>query len=154
MDIRIASLPDAPLPLDPDSYYEVLVPDGSSATGYTSCKIKPSIFDGVKRIKSLLSQSGTTPPTEINLLNNTGSSITFGYTSVGVYTMDLGSLFVANKTFVMIQQTANELGGTNAALVTLQYDGGTGYIIRTFDDSLSPANKGLNKTALIIEVYQ
>ncbi len=46
MDQRIYSLPDAPLPLDADSYYEVLVPDVSSDTGYTSCKIKPSSVGG------------------------------------------------------------------------------------------------------------
>lgn len=153
MNKRIFDLPDAPLPLDPDSYYEVLIPDGSSATGYTSCKIKPSNISGVKKYKSLLSQSGTNAPTEINLLNNTGLGITLAYSSVGVYTMDLGALFVPNKTFVMLQQTANELGGGNASIVTLRYDGSTGYIIRTFDDSLSPSNKGLNKTALLIEVY-
>lgn len=149
MEKRIYDLPNAPLPLDPNSYYEVLIPDGSSATGYTSCKIKPSNISGVKKYKALLSQSGTSAPT-VHILENTLSGTpVWSYSSNGVYNATLSNEFTLNKTSVKLGQNPDSLISsviisTSVISVNSQdLSGGTP----------SAANGLLDNTVIEIEVY-
>lgn len=95
MNKRIFDLPDAPLPLDPDSYYEVLIPDGSSASGYTSCKIKPANILGQKPLiyKGLITQVGS-DPTVHETYSDIGS-ISFVKDYAGYYKCDMASIFTS-----------------------------------------------------------
>ena len=102
MDQRIASLPHAPLPLDQDSYYEVLVPDISSDTGYTSCRIKPKDLTGVKRYKVLVNQTGTDDPTVTVLENTLGGTPVWSRFASGKNICTLAGAFPDGKTFVTI----------------------------------------------------
>lgn len=100
MDERIYSLPDAPLPLNPLSYYEILVPDGASATGYTSCRVKASDVGAPigKDYLGNFKQSGTSAPTATELVNQTGITPTFSRTGLGVYKLTfVGAFPDANK---------------------------------------------------------
>ena len=104
MEKRIYDLPNAPLPLDQNSYYEVLVPDGSSATGYTSCKIKPANIDGVKTLKLSLVDQGSSNPTGIEHKNTLGS-ITLSRQAAGHYRISSSGLFTLGKTFILLSST-------------------------------------------------
>lgn len=161
MDQRIASLPHAPLPLDQDSYYEVLVPDGSSATGYTSCKIKPSAIFGVKTYKALLSQSSTNAPTIVSngtgantpLVNTLGGTPTLGYVSPGVFSLTLTGAFPQTKTFT---NKGSFVSGTDFAkgYEVYRVDDNNLYI-QTYDVPTSTQeNDILYYTPIEIEVYQ
>ena len=149
MEKRIYDLPNAPLPLDKNSYYEVLVPDGSSATGYTSCRIKPSNISGFKKYKALLSQSGTSAPT-VHILENTLSGApVWSYSSNGVYNATLSNEFTLNKTSVKLGQYHDSLIShviisTSVISVNSQdLSGGTP----------SASNGLLDNTVIEIEVY-
>lgn len=101
MNKRIFDLPDAPLPLDPDSYYEVLVPDVTSKSGYTSCKIKPNNLNGVKVYRAIISKgAGAVAPTSVILENTLGFVPAFAYDSVGYYTLSHTNGFDVTKTFI------------------------------------------------------
>lgn len=105
MDKRIFDLPDAPLPLDPDSYYEVLVPDGSSSTGYTSCKIKPANINGVNVLKLSLVDQGSSNPTGIQHINTLGT-IVLTRQVTGHYRITSSGLFTLGKTFILLSPTS------------------------------------------------
>lgn len=113
MDTRIFDLPNAPLPLDPNSYYEVLVPDGSSATGYTSCKIKP-INLGARPYKSyvfLLDQAGTDVPVPAELENSLTDPPVFSRSGVGRYLIT-STDFVIGKVHISGMTDWNGNGST------------------------------------------
>lgn len=96
MEIQIPLIPtSAPLPLDADALIEVAVPDIASATGFTTCKVKPSALFGtsVKSYEANYKQSGTSAPTVTELLNNTGVIPTISRTAPGVYKLTFLGLF-------------------------------------------------------------
>jgi hypothetical protein len=148
MEERIFNLPNAPLPLDPDSYYEVLVPDGASATGYTSCKIKPGNIDGVKRYKALITQNGSpsVDPT-VKVLENTIGTITQVYTGVGTYTLSSAGLFTLNKTSLLIGSASD----VSAKLYFNQSD--INDLVIYTDSGGSPSDGMISDTTILIEVY-
>lgn len=145
MDSSILLLPDAPLPLDPDSYYEVLVPDSSSATGYTSCKIKPSNLTGVKRYKALISQSSTSAPT-VKILENSIGSIVWTRSSTGEYYGTLAGVFTTDKVFFIIGQHPPEQ-------LVCQTNSVDDVYITTSDSSGTASDDLLIDTPILIEVY-
>lgn len=149
MEQRIYDLPNAPLPLDPDSYYEVLVPDGSSATGYTSCKVKPSSNQPYKKYVALLSQLSTSAPSAVVLENTLGAVPVWSYHSTGNYDLTLSGAFTANKTFVILGQYSSAIISSNlistnvVRISTEDASGGTP----------SALNGILDNTAIEIRVY-
>lgn len=148
MQERIYDLPDAPTPLDPDSYIEVLVPDVSSATGYTSCKIKASFLTQRKDYKANLKQSGTSAPTATELINGTGVTPTFSRTGLGVYKLTFVGLFPdSNKLdlshFTNGEDGRNSLiavqgGGVLKGYYGLMYSDVDSLLLKCYDASLAP----------------
>lgn len=136
MEKRIYDLPDAPLPLNPNSYYEVLVPDGSSATGYTSCKIKPSNILHYKVYTAIINQSGTSAPTSTVLHNTLSGNVVFSRNTDGQYLGTLSGAFTSGKTFFYaynyVSGTYTELYYNDVNSFTLNSKDGT----FTFDDDL------------------
>ena len=152
MEKRIYDLPDAPLPLNPNSYYEVLVPDGSSATGYTSCKIKPVNLDCVKRLKLNLVDNGSSDPTKKEYVNTLG---TYSLSRVGAghYQITSASLFTLDKTFIQVSAT----GVVNAPNITYYCTDASTIEIYARDSTNTLADGLLSEdntyTSVLIEVY-
>ena len=146
MNKRIYDLPDAPLPLDPDSYYEVLIPDGTSASGYTSCKIKPGTLDGFKKYFALITQTGTSAPTVIELVNSTGATFTPYYDGVGAYMLEPSSAIFADhdKVGVHISDILDANGKSDAYI-----DSSDNIFISTYVSGAATNGK-LNKTFLMV----
>lgn len=152
MEKRIYDLPNAPLPLDPNSYYEVLVPDVSSATGYTSCKIKPINLTGVKRYVAILSQTGTSAPVATILENTLGGTPSFTYEGVGDYKIVLSGKLTANKR--VINFSISRLGdGANGNVVESDatIESNNEIEIITYDLSGTPSNDWVKR--IEIEIY-
>lgn len=151
MDIRIASLPDAPLPLDPDSYYEVLVPDGASATGYTSCKIKPKDINGKYYFKGLITQTSGNP--SVDTVSENVGAISFTKDSAGYYKSDFTALLAALGTTydkVIYSITNNIQDTTKSIRMNLRNDN----VFEIWTHSSGTLTDGiLAKTPLIIEIY-
>lgn len=115
----------------------------------TAEKIK---FKGYKEYVGLLTQSGTSAPTEKVLENTLGGSITWGYTSTGIYTATLTGAFTADKTAVYLTgtdaSTFYKVVRTSANVIT---------ITTTADNDAAPsavANAKLTDATFVIKVYQ
>jgi hypothetical protein len=70
-----------------------------------------------KKYVALLSQSGVTAPTVVELETTMSSGITSSYYLVGEYKLLSNAEFTANKTFVMINQTGLSMIGTQAIIL-------------------------------------
>jgi hypothetical protein len=70
-----------------------------------------------KKYVALLSQSGVTAPTVVELETTMSSGITSSYYLVGEYKLLSNAEFTANKTFVMINQTGLSMVGTQAIIL-------------------------------------
>ena len=70
-----------------------------------------------KKYVALLSQSGVTAPTVVELETTMSSGITSSYYLVGEYKLLSNAEFTANKTFVMINQTGLSMTGTQAIIL-------------------------------------
>lgn len=103
------------------------------------------VSDFVKPYKvytALLTQSGANPPTAI-VLENTLGTITFGYQSSGVYTVNSSGLFTANKTWTNPTLKDN----VNLQLSMYRNTSSTLFIIDSDGDN------GLLETSIEIRVY-
>jgi hypothetical protein len=152
MDERIFNLPNAPLPLDPDSYYEVLVPDGASATGYTSCKIKPANIGVAKKVYvcNLKNTSGGFAPIINEFENTTGITPSISRISLGLYEMVFTGLFTSSNKlnmppFANGEDTAGSMipigdGGTIFGYYIIVYKDVNTLQLKTFDASFSPTD--------------
>jgi len=71
-------------------------------TKRTSTQAIADLASGVsyKIWRGLISQTGTSAPTAIELENTLGGTITFTYISTGVYSIEGTGLFTTDKTFV------------------------------------------------------
>jgi len=117
--------------------------------------ISSTTVPSYKVYTALLSQSGTSfDNSDVTVLSNTtGGDITFSYVTDGTYGIELGSLFSANKIGIFIQPSGNSNDYSLGSIITTQYDGSTGYVLRTFSDPSTLSNKGLNKALLEIRIY-
>ena len=70
-----------------------------------------------KKYVALLTQSGATAPTVVELETTMSSGITSSYYLVGEYKLLSNAEFTANKTFVMINQTGLSMIGTQAIIL-------------------------------------
>ena len=70
-----------------------------------------------KKYVALLTQSGVTAPTVVELETTMSSGITSSYYLVGEYKLLSNAEFTANKTFVMINQTGLSMTGTQAIIL-------------------------------------
>ena len=70
-----------------------------------------------KKYVALLTQSGVTAPTVVELETTMTSGITSSYYLVGEYKLLSNAEFTANKTFVMINQTGLSMIGTQAIIL-------------------------------------
>lgn len=112
--------------------------------GQLDAAISPSLI-----YKALLTQSGTSAPTATVLENTLGGTVTFGYISTGVYTVNCTSCFASNKTFVLMNSGVNGayVNGINLS-TTSQF-----FINTTSNTTGSAADSGNNATAFEIRVY-
>lgn len=108
---------------------------------------------GYKVYVALLSQSGSTAPTAIVLQNTLGVTVTYGYTATGVYPMELSTAYASNKVGILISPIGNSNNYALSSTIGIQYDGTTGYILRTFDSTGALSDKGLGNTMIEIRVY-
>lgn len=102
MEIQIPLIATtAPMPLNPSSFIEIAVPDVSSATGYTTCKVLLSnigIEVGKKYACNLKQATATSTPTINELVNTTSVTPTISRTAPGAYKMTFLGLFTdSNK---------------------------------------------------------
>lgn len=75
-------------------------PTKNFRVGDISTFVKDDIL-GYTQYTSLVTQAGVTAPTDVILKNDTGVTMTWGYTSPGVYTLTSSSpIFTNNKTSV------------------------------------------------------
>jgi len=75
-------------------------PTKNFRVGDISTFVKDDIL-GYTQYTSLVTQAGATAPTDVILKNDTGVTMTWGYTSPGVYTLTSSSpIFTNNKTIV------------------------------------------------------
>lgn len=103
---------------------------------------------GDKKIwKGLLSQTGTSAPTEIVLENTTGVTAVFAYTSVGIYTITLTGQFTADKVFVTIEN-ANVNG-----VFSVEWVSANVYNLYSSDTTFTLINDALEKTSISFEIY-
>lgn len=150
MDIQIPLIPTtAPSPLDLDSWLEIAVPDGASATGYTTCKVKASSLGLApgKTYRANFKQSGTSAPTATELINGTGVTPTFSRTGLGVYKLSFVGLFPdSNKlslhTFINGEDGRNTIipvhgGGSIKGYYSLMYSDVDSLLLKCYDLSLA-----------------
>lgn len=102
---------------------------------------------------ALLTQSGTDAPVAIVLQNTLGVTVTYGYTATGVYSIELGTAYASGKVGIFISPFGNSNNYALSSTIGFQYDGTTGYILRTFDSTGALSDKGLGNTMIEIRVY-
>ena len=102
---------------------------------------------------ALLTQSGTNAPVDIVLQNTLGVTVTYGYTSTGTYSLELSTAYVYDKVGIFISPVGNSNDYSVSSTIGIQYNGTTGYVLRTFDNTGTLSNKGLGKTMIEIRVY-
>lgn len=150
MEIQIPLIPTtAPSPIDLNSYIEIAVPDGASATGYTTCKVKISslgLMPG-KKYKANFKQSGTSAPTATELINSTGITPTFSRTGLGVYKLTFIGAFPDSKKldlhpFINGEDGRNTLiavhgGGVIKGYYSLYYSDIDSLLLKCYDLSLA-----------------
>ena len=116
-NIKISELNEADLPLDGT---EDIIVNQNAITKRCSTQDIADLATGVsyKIWRGLVSQTGTSAPTAIELENTLGGSITFTYVSTGVYTIEGTGLFTTDKTFATPKwETLRQ--STNYATVTV-----------------------------------
>lgn len=153
MNIQIPLIPTtAPSPIDLASYIEVAVPDGASATGFTTCKILLSSLGLApgKSYKANLKQSGTSAPTVTELVNTTALTPTLSRPGVGSYKLAFTSLFT-NSAKLIIHGFANGEDGKTTLIpvlsagsivgyYTLYYSSSTDLLLKCYDNSFAAAD--------------
>lgn len=108
---------------------------------------------GYKSYIALLTQTSTNAPTAIVLQNTLGVTVTYGYTATGVYSIELGTAYASGKVGIFISPFGNSNNYALSSTIGFQYDGTTGYILRTFDSTGALSDKGLGNTMIEIRVY-
>lgn len=103
---------------------------------------------------ALLSQSGQNAPAEIILQNTLGGNVIYEFTSDGIYSIELGDLYITDKVGIFISPTGNSNNYNVSSSISIQYNGSTGYVLRTFDNTGALSNKGLGKTMIEIRIYK
>lgn len=96
--IKISELQEAILPLDGTEDLEIV--SGAVSRRCSTQDIADLSALPYKIWRGLVSQTGTSAPTAIELENTLGGAITFTYISTGIYTIEGTGLFTTNKTFV------------------------------------------------------
>jgi len=115
----------------------VLYPSNKAVADYVNSSGSP-----YKVYTALLTQSGTSAPTAIELENTIGA-ITFGYSSSGVYTVNSSALFTASKTWTNPTLKDN----TNLQLSMYRNTDSLLYLVDANGDN------GLLETSIEIRVY-
>ena len=94
-----------------------------------------------------LTQTGTNAPTADVFENTLGGTVTFGYTSPGVYTASLTGAFTADKTFILVNT-----GHKNGFIRCWRVDADT-IRIESYNNAFVIGNGILEDTSIRIEVY-
>jgi len=153
MDIQIPLIPTtAPSPINLASYVEVAVPDGASATGYTTCKVLLSSLGLApgKSYKSTLKQTGTSTPTVTELINTTTVNPTLSRPGTGSYKLEFIGLFTNTAKLIIHGFVNGEDGKTtlipvyNAGAIvgyyTLYYSSSDALLLKCFDAAFAAAD--------------
>ncbi len=153
MDIQIPLIPTtAPSPIDQNSYIEIAVPDGASATGYTTCKVKISslgLSPGKKYLANL-KQTGTSTPTKTELINGTGITPTLSRPGVGSYKFEFLGLFTDSAKLSLHPFVNGEDGkltfmpvynaGAIVGYYTVYYNDVDAILIKTYDAAFAASD--------------
>jgi hypothetical protein len=108
---------------------------------------------GYTSYSMLVSQSGTSAPTRIDLSGNC-SGISFSYLGVGYFMCTGTGLFTLNKTQIIFGDVYNiSITGSNNIVVDSAELGLNSFEFNTFDGSGTTANSILANTTLEIRVY-
>jgi len=123
----------------------------SAATSANQVVIKSQLDAAVRPYKVLsvlFTQTSTNNPV-VTILENTLGTVTFTYSSVGVYLASSSALFTTNKTFVLMNS------GVNGAYINgVNLSNTSQFFINTKNiTTAASANDGNNSTALEIRVY-
>ncbi len=109
---------------------------------------------GGKVITGYLTQIGTAAPTNVEIFNNSGITITPTYSSVGLYSLGNSVAFTEAKTYFNISHRLTASTGLSAVQMLNMYLDGSGTMtIETGDLSNGPYNDVLMKTPYIIIVF-
>lgn len=152
METRIEDLPNAPLPFDTQSYIEVEVVDPSSATGYTSCKVKAIDFftnSTALQYKISISQASTSNPTKTVHVNTLPSVPSITRISTGIYdivcTGNFGASAVKCWWSVANSKTNNDIILEWIDINTIR--------IKTYDYTNVLSDDIMDNAKILIEIY-
>lgn len=103
---------------------------------------------GVKRYKALISQTGTSAPT-VTILENTLGTVTYSYSSTGIYSANSSGLFTPGKTYW------NTAAGANASTVSAfnMFSSSVMFLNVKQVSTGSNIDGALSDTPILIEVY-
>ena len=98
-----------------------------------------------KTYRALITQTGTDAPVATVLANNTGKTMTWAYSAVGIYTLTAGAVaFTANKTAV-------EVSGPLSGLQSLSY-ANTSTTVITFTSGVLTAGAIVDTDAIVTNI--
>jgi len=104
-----------------------------------------------KKYVALLTQAGTSAPTATVLENTTGTTISYTYDNVGIYTIDaLAAVFTANKTTIKF---GNEGNGSEMTIWVRAADTTTTQFIFEVYSGAVAANDMMQRTLVEITIY-
>jgi hypothetical protein len=105
---------------------------------------------GYKEYVALLTQTSTNAPTVVEVLNNTGATVTPTRFLPGWYRLTFSSsIILATKTLIMISMPDVATGKTVAFRAS-----DTVVEVKTYNTSWALADGGLTNTPIIIRIYQ
>lgn len=114
----------------------------------TKGQLDAAIPSGIKRYKALISQTGTSAPTVVTVLENSLGTVNFTYSAVGNFQATSSGLFTSGKTYRYIGQGANA-----NTVVSLDSANTSTLNIWVKEVSSSTYVNGLSNIPILIEVY-
>ena len=133
------------------------MPTGASA-GYvlTSDASGNAYWDQISPYKvyvALLSQTGTSAPTSVELENTFGITATFSYISPGYYELWMTGQLTSGKTFIINGSPDQSPIGGNFGIFITEYNNNNIIRLSVVDDGGTFYDGGLNNTSIEIRVY-
>jgi hypothetical protein len=123
---------------------ELVIYDASAGS---TKRVSRSNFLGYTEYVALLTQSGTNAPTAVVVKNDTGATVTYGYSAAGLYTMTFGSaVLTANKTVAIL------VSDDGVYTFAARYASTTAINLSTFDSGIA-VNSVLSSTPVIVRIY-
>jgi hypothetical protein len=110
---------------------------------------------------ALLTQSGVTAPTAIELENTLGTDLEWDYNGPGAYLLTAPALFLANKTFILLGSSFDDAAAFNSFAQANRLNDDsinifTGILISSAvgeNVTIQPENNYLNNTPIEIRIY-